>query len=47
MVKYPAINRIVFIASEDGEKVGKEYDEQVCKTSRHEGDDYLWPGLSV
>ena len=47
MVKYPAINRIVFIASEDREKVSNEYDEQVRKTSRHKGDDYLWPEPSV
>ena len=47
MVKYPAINGIVLIASKDGEKVSKEDDEQVRKTRRYKGDDYLWPEPSV
>ena len=43
MVEYPAINRIVVVASENAEKASKEYDRQVRQTSRYKGDDYLWP----
>ena len=46
MVRYPVVDRIILIAAKDGEKVSDEDEEQVRKTGRYEGYDYLWAKLS-
>ena len=46
MVRYPVVDRVILIAAKDGEKVSDEDEEQVRKTGRYEGYDYLWAKLS-